>query len=250
MTLFFRNCSFLLIIGLLFSSCQKKMHLVKGEPKYYTIDEDVDNATSQNIEQLLTPYKEEYNRTMNDVIGQAAITLSKGKPESTLGNFIADLLYEKANQYAPVKVDFAFQNYGGIRISDLAKGDITRSKVYELMPFDNLLVIVACDAEIIEQMMEKMSASGGWPVSKSINLTIQDRKPKEYTIGGAPLDRSKIYHVAMPDYIAHGGDGSKYLQPLKKYETGKFIRDLIIEYIEEQEAPLNLKLDGRIKVEK
>jgi 2',3'-cyclic-nucleotide 2'-phosphodiesterase (5'-nucleotidase family) len=45
-----------------------------------------------------------------------------------------------AEQKFGKKVDAAFINYGGIR-SYIAKGEITVGKIYELMPFDNLIVL-------------------------------------------------------------------------------------------------------------
>ena len=55
-------------------------------------------------------------------------------------------------------VDFAVINYGGMRIPAIPKGPITRGKIFELMPFDNLLVVVRLDVSILTQFINHMAA--------------------------------------------------------------------------------------------
>ena len=54
---------------------------------------------------------------------------------------MADLCEEMIKRQS-LNVDFVVLNYGGLRIQSMAAGPITMSKVYELMPFDNTLVVV------------------------------------------------------------------------------------------------------------
>ena len=75
---------------------------------------------------------------MNTVIGFSTIGLTKKLPESGLGNLIADAMKEMAQKKYATKVDAAFVNYGGIR-SYIPKGEITIGKIFEIMPFDNLI---------------------------------------------------------------------------------------------------------------
>ncbi len=69
-------------------------------------------------------------------IGRNARTLTRGRGgESTLGDLVADAMRAEA------KADMAFTNSGGLR-ADLPAGTITRGSVYEVIPFDNTLVMV------------------------------------------------------------------------------------------------------------
>jgi len=239
----------LLAFSILFASCTKKIHLVKSDPRYYVVNQESNAQSSDALNSLLSPYQEMYAKTMNDVIGEAGVTLKKGKPESTLGNWISDLLLDKANQYAGVPVDIAIQNYGGIRIPELAKGDITRAKVYELMPFDNMLVIVVCPGEKLQLYLNNIAASGGIPASSTLQMKIKDGKPTDVRIGGKPFDPNATYNIALPDYVANGGDRADFLVDLQRFDTGKFIRDMILESVEEHKGPIQVKLDGRITKE-
>ena len=51
-------------------------------------------------------------------------------------------------------------------------------------------------------------------------------------IKGKPFDIKKSYRVALPDYTANGGDRCKFLKEEPQIDNDKMIRDLIIEYFE------------------
>ncbi|MEO1714912.1 MAG: 5'-nucleotidase, partial [Bacteroidota bacterium] len=102
---------------------------------------------------LITDYRGQLEAEMNTVIGTIAQSLTLQKPESSLGNWMADVLLEKATFYSKRPVDFALQNYGGIRISELPAGPLTRGKIYELMPFDNQLVILDLPGDIVDTLV-------------------------------------------------------------------------------------------------
>jgi len=81
-------------------------------------------------------------------------------------------------------------------------------------------------------------------------MVIEEGKAKEVRINGQRIDPEKEYQVAMPDYVANGGDSSSFLLDLPQNDTGVFMRDVVIEYIKEKTAagePLRFPVDGRIK---
>lgn len=44
-----------------------------------------------------------------------------------------------------------------------------------------------------------------------------------------PIDTNRIYKVATLDYVANGGDDMKCLIPLTRIQTGKILRNMLIE---------------------
>jgi 2',3'-cyclic-nucleotide 2'-phosphodiesterase (5'-nucleotidase family) len=90
---------------------------------------------------MMKPYSDSVNKNMNDVVGIVEKTLEKKTPEGTLGNFMADAFLVMAKEKYNTQVDASFMNSGGIRLNQLPAGIITRAKIFELMPFDNLLVL-------------------------------------------------------------------------------------------------------------
>lgn len=68
--------------------------------------------------------------------------------------------------------DFAVFNTGGLR-RPLPLGNITRGDVFELMPFENELVILTMNGEAVKKLVNFIATKGGAPVS-GLRLRIQD----------------------------------------------------------------------------
>ena len=90
---------------------------------------------------------------MDLVLAENETELIKAQSEGTLGNFIADALLQKGIDYAYHPIDFAIVNNGGIRLPSLPSGNITVGKIYELMPFDNMIVVLKVSGNIVQQLM-------------------------------------------------------------------------------------------------
>ncbi|MEW5818906.1 MAG: 5'-nucleotidase C-terminal domain-containing protein, partial [Cyanobacteriota bacterium] len=68
-------------------------------------------------------------------------------------------------------------------------------------------------------------------------------------VNGKPLNYKKDYRVAIPDFMVDGGDGFiTFLNAKDIVYTDVFLTDVVKEYISKH-SPLNIKPDGRIKVE-
>jgi len=245
---FFKNSlialSFFLLIG-----CKPTYHLATIKTGYTTISDSM-SAGDAGMDSLLVPYRKVLDAQMNEIVGHTSELMGKAKPESKLTNLLADILREAAETANGQKVDFAILNYGGIRLPTLPKGEITMGKLYELCPFDNQLVVVKLDGSQVIQMMGMIASSGGWPVSKELRLEISKKKPVNITINNVPIDNKKQYLVAMPDYVANGGDNFSFLTNSIQVATGIYLRDAIIDYfknLEKQNIPVTSTVDGRIK---
>lgn len=242
--------SLLLILGILFSQCAPKIHVASAEVKGYEISDEVAD-TDAAMTSVIAPYKAQLDEKMNEVIGQVAKTMEKGKPESTLGNWVSDAIFEMANQrLSNRKVDFAVQNYGGIRIGAVSKGPLTVGKIYELMPFDNLVAIVEMPGYLVDSLVQRFAQNGGWPVSKELTFIIEGNIAHSIAINGQSLSNDQTYLVAMPDYIANGGDQINYLKDLKRKDLDYLIRDALIDFARQTTAngsDISGNEDGRIK---
>ncbi len=166
---------------------------------------------------------------MNVVIAKLAVDLEKKRPEGPLGNFVADGMKIMAEKYYGVIVDAAFVNYGGIRLPVLKAGSVTRGKVYELMPFDNIVIIQKLKGNVLQQFLDLIAADGGWP-SAGITMQIKEKKAVNVMIGGKPLDMSDVYTIANTDYVANGGDDAAMLRVVPQLNNGLLFRDALIEY--------------------
>lgn len=232
---------------LFFIACQPQTHFVKSDNHYQEIkDAEGEDAS---ITEMIAPYKKEVEKEMNTVIGKAANTLTKVQPESTLGNWATDLVHQKCEDYLKRKIDFAVLNYGGLRIPSLPKGSITKGKIFELMPFDNLLVVVEIKGKDLPALFNHIVAKGGWPISKQVKITGHRDKAVDVRINGRKVENDRTYSFATNNYIANGGDDCSFLKDKKQIATGVLFRDAIIEYVEEETKAgraLDAKLEKRI----
>lgn len=197
---------------------------------------------------MLRPYREEVHKTMNDVVGVADISLDKKQPECTLGNFMVDAFLIMAREKYNTKVDAAFLNFGGMRLTQLPAGNVTTGKIYELMPFDNLLILQKLKGDVLQQFLDLTASKGGWPVA-GITMQINNRKAVNVMVGGKPLDPDAIYTTVNSDFLANGGDNADMLRNVPQITNGYLMRDALFDYIRKLKSEgknINAMLENRV----
>ena len=239
----------LFLTCLLFLSCSKVIHIANTLPASTKIEETSAIEPDAEIVSMINDYSEELDKEMNQVIGIGAKDLMKEKPESTLGNWMADIIHKKSEAYYGKSIDMALVNYGGIRIPTLPQGEITKRTMFELMPFDNMLVVLHVDAATMQELFERMAGYGGWPISHQVKYIINEGKPENITIHGKPLEENKIYTIALSDFIADGGDKCFFFKDKKRDMLGKLFRDALIEGVQDLQAErkqVDAEVEGRV----
>ncbi|MBT8232717.1 MAG: hypothetical protein HKO66_05665 [Saprospiraceae bacterium] len=240
---------YLFLIAFSLGACvTQKQHVADADITYLRANDDVEGS-DKDIETLVASYRNQVEEEMNTEIGYMPETLKKGKPNSNMGNWFCDALLDLSNQYYDKEVDFALQNYGGLRIPTIPKGNLTKNTIFELMPFDNKLVIINVKGDIVQMICDNMADSNGAPVSHTVSFRIEDDKAVDIKIKGEALDLSKTYIVGLPDYVANGGGGSTFLRGIQQFDTGIFIREGVIQYLEqlkERGEPITINNTKRI----
>ena len=243
------NKSIYLLIFLVFTSCKVWHTAEENGQKIQVETEAIEEDTE--IAAMIAPYKTQLDAEMNVVIGTNKEDMTKGKPESLLTNWTADAIQAMTNQYyTNGTVDFAVSNYGGIRIPVVAAGDITRGKIFELMPFDNMTVVIEMTDTTVMKLFNHMADDNGWPISSNVSYEIKEQKPQNILINGKPIESGKTYKVSISDYLANGGDRCYFLEEGKREDLGVLIRDILIENVEKETAAgkkIGSQLDGRLK---
>lgn len=248
----FQHFVFVLLFVFSFVSC-KVYHEAKTEQELLRITSDSDIAQDEEVKELILPYKQQLDAKMNQVIGVCAKELTKKLPESTLGNWASDAVLAQCNKQSKRPLDFAFVNYGGLRIPSIPKGEITTGKIFELMPFDNAMVILETDGHVVQQLFQSIAKRGGWPVSKGVVCTIsKNGELKSVLINGQPLDVNRKYRIGLSDYIANGGDKCSFFKGIPMEETGLKLRDAFLQQVKDTQAKgakINATIEGRIVIE-
>jgi len=213
------------------------------------IEEDVELLT------MLQPYVDQVESILSEVIGHAEGTFFNKdvrNRETALGNIIADSMLWRTERLG---VDFAIQNGGGIR-SDLPKGPITMKLVYEILPFDNSVVVLTLKGSDVQSLFDHIatisSGQGAFPqVSEGLSFTINRvaRRCENILINGNPIDPDRTYKIATNSYLAGGGDGYKtLLNAVGKYDSSMLQRDVFAEYIKYLGGSLRPKETGRFSI--
>ncbi len=221
---------FSLFIALLVSSC-KTLFPVKANADLIKIEKPSTADTA--LISFYKPYKDSLDKMMQIKIAELETDLYKKQPESTLGNLIADILFAETKQHLKLPVDFSVMNYGGIRVSSLAKGNLMINDAYLISPFDNYLVLQKLSGMQVQAICDSLALKGGWPVS-GISFEIKNKKAQHIQIQHQALDLSKTYTMATIDYVANGGDGMALLKAVPQMATGVLFRDAIIDYWKQQ----------------
>lgn len=237
---------FALLLGL--GACHSTTHIVKSNRTTYPINakSKVDSA----IIKTYLPYKNSLDQEMSRVIGYSEVELTKTSdlPESVIGNFFADAVANQVKKIVP-QVDFVFPTTkGGIR-NDVAKGPITVAQVFEMMPFENQLVLFELKGTDVAKILKIIAASNGQPVA-GLSMKIQDKQAKDVIINGQAFDINKTYRVVTSDYIGNGGDETQgFNDPISRNNIGLLVRDALLKEVTEIQAAgakIKTKLDGRI----
>ena len=162
-------------------------------------------------------------------------------------NWASDALWEAAKKVYDGRVDIAIVNMGGMRCSWPA-GPITRGNVFELMPFDNRLVVPTLKGEDVLSLCESFAQYGGQGVA-GMRVTIIDGRVADVQIGGKALNTKARYTVATSDYLSGGAD---HMDALARYvdlwNSDLLIRELYLEAVREQDT-IRAAVDGRMTIQ-
>ncbi|WP_372639380.1 5'-nucleotidase C-terminal domain-containing protein [Ancylomarina sp.] len=223
-----------------------------------SIDSSLDQQALQDTAfiNMINHYKIGLDSQMNHLVSETSEAMMSGKPESLLSNYIADAMLAIGNKYCQDNklghvVDLSIINNGGLRTS-LPKGNISTGKLFELLPFENKLVIIGMKGSDLKNVLKYLAAKNGEGVS-GIKMGIKDRKVVDVKIGGKAIDLNKIYHLISIDYLVNGGDG---MNSFDKRENFRHIhmklREAIIEHAKvlyQSGIGIKSELDGRIYYE-
>lgn len=233
------------------ASCKKApQHLSRIEGKLITVDTTV--SYSPQIDSIITPYKTKLDAEMQKILAYAPTDLYKdrSKPETNIGNFMADLCYDRGNslftKQTQKTIDFCLLNFGGIR-AGIPKGPVSLRNAFEVMPFENSMVVVEMRYEKIQELLEYLAKSeSAHPISKQLHLVFNNGILSSAKLNKKALDPKRTYFVLTSDYLQHGGDHMDFFKdPIHLYNLDYKIRAAIIDELTGIDT-IRAKIDGRV----
>ena len=224
------------------------------------------------VASILRDYDVQVKKLRDSRIGETAVELRKGGKDDLLANLAADAMRSGAG--GGLKANFAFQNSGGLRISEIPAGPITFGQIFDLYPFDNQQVVVSLPANQVRNALEAVLHAGKGPLRVSgMRYTIDWEKFQARELKDAPpgaivtkivdentgnvLCETKActasecqstcaqgtFTVAVTDFLANGGDGLVMLKDAPKQIGSVLARDIIVAFVKEHQ-PLTAQLLG------
>ncbi len=149
-----------------------------------------------------------------EVVGRATADVSSRGDDAAAYHFVADAVRET------YKVDVELENAGGVR-APLVAGDVTRADLVTMDPFDNTVVLFKASGAQIKEILARHA-----PHVSGIRYRLVDGKLDEATIGGHPIDDSRVYTGATNSYFAGFA-----LKGIPQEPTGRLRVDVVTAYL-------------------
>ena len=227
-----------------------------------------ENKKLENIEPIL----DEIWQTKSDIIeddgGKALYTKFDNKLKPILGELIGtasgEFTHERSEKGSNTLLgawasevqrivghaDIAIQNGGGLRRT-LAAGNITVGDLYEIMPFDNYLVVFDLPGSEIKKAIDHGIVNpnitdgqfAGLRVEYDGKKPFESRVTKITLLDGTPLDMNKTYKVVVNDFMFMGGDAYDFSKASNIVETYIPIRDCLIDEIKKAKTIIPVPVD-------
>jgi 2',3'-cyclic-nucleotide 2'-phosphodiesterase (5'-nucleotidase family) len=161
-------------------------------------------------------YEARLSKEIETVVGTSTSPLDASNQrltrETALGNLIADALREDLN------ADVGLSNAGGARGNRVyPAGPLTRWTLLSIHPFGNIACKLSVSGRVLrEALVHGVSmlpiGNGRFPQLSGVTMKVDptaagENRVTDIRVNGQPLDLSRTYTVALPDFVMSGGDG-------------------------------------------
>jgi 5'-nucleotidase/UDP-sugar diphosphatase len=219
---------------------------------------DVASNPSPEVSALVKEVQDSINEEYTRVIGVCEFDQTRDPcpVENVLGDWITDAMRWKTG------AQIAFQNSGGIR-ADITTGPITTADVYEVSPFNNVLVMFELTSQQIKEVLE-CDVERGWDRLQVSGIKYRHYPKEARPLGqrvnyvgvngealvdkGEVLHPDKIFTVVTNDYVV-GQAKDKYFDfsVSDPRDTGFPLNQVLVEWLEQNEV-LRCKIEERIQI--
>ncbi len=201
----------------------------------------------KETQDVVRPGVERAEKELGKVVGRLSVNATRGDAGSNLvGNLVTDAMRDY------FQADFAIQNLGGLR-ADIPSGDVTSREVFNVLPFENDLVVAKVPGALLRRIVERKVAGGGSGICISGGeITFNPGRPDgervcKFLIGGQPLDPERKYRVAISSYLMAGNSGLDMLAavPEADVEQTRITDAETLERYFEKYSPVRPRIDER-----
>ena len=223
----------------------------KSNVEFQRIDINNDIQPDKNVEDFIKPYTQKVNKDLDSVLAFSPknYTKKEGRFNTAIGNFMADVVLKESQPIfknrTGLNIDMVLLNYGGIR-STIPEGPITTRTAYEVMPFENEVIIATLKGEQIFELIDYLVKSKKPHPISGLKIELDaNRNVNKASINNKEIDLNTSYNVATSDYLYRGGDRMDFFSKHEKsYPLDYKIRNVLIDYFKKIDT-LDFETDDR-----
>ena len=238
------------------ASCKKETStLSRIDAKLIKIDSTL--TTIDSIETYIAPYRKRINEVLDSTLAYAPKLITKeiGTYNTAAGNLMADIVLSEANPIFKSRngkeIDFVLLNHGGIR-SIISSGNVSARTAYEVMPFENSIVVVELSGKsVLEMVGFLINSKRAHPIAGMQIILDRTNQLKSLKIQNEPFIEKRNYFVATSDYLVTGGDDMGFFRDtLNSINTDYMIRNAMIDYFKKVDTVKSVIDDRFYKLKK
>ncbi len=189
-----------------------------------------------SMKSFLKPFKKSGDKTLLVKVGSTEVKLEGDRAvvrnqETNLGNLVTEAYRAKFN------ADLGLANSGGVRDS-IKAGDITYETVLTVLPFGNDIVTVKLTGKDLKNYLTRVLAeltpgSGSYPQFAGLeaDFNAKTKQFRKLVVANKPLEAKRIYIIALPSFVAKGGDKWPDLSSFGLQSYGFMDADVLREYL-------------------
>jgi 2',3'-cyclic-nucleotide 2'-phosphodiesterase (5'-nucleotidase family) len=223
---FLKNITLALLLAL--ASCNTAYRASGVQYDYVRITPELPKDSA--LIRLTQSYRDSLHRSMSEVLGIADAPMERTQPSGSLNDFITDAILYMAKEKMDPRVSIGVMNYSGVRLYNIPAGPITRGTVFELMPFDNQLLVQGVKGSVLQQFLDATAKERGWPLA-GVTMQIKEGKAVNVRIAGQPINPEQTYYMAITDFVVNVDPVGAVLRQLPVQNTGYLVRDAIMDYV-------------------
>lgn len=207
-------------------------------------------ADAPDVAALIARYHAQADPQLDRPIAELRVPLDTRdslirREPASVGTFVAGIMRERMG------ADVGLMNAGGIRGNRvIPSGPLSEHDVATLLPFRNTVALLEVDGAALRAILERSvetlpQPNGRFLQTAGLDYTMDVGRPAgsrilSASIGGSPLDPTRRYRVAVPDFLARGGDGYVLLTQalaLVPSEDGPGLIEIVVEALERGASP-------------
>ncbi len=204
-------------------NCFTGMHVYEIKPNKQQVFFDT------TVSELLSLYNDSLKIKTEEIVIENEFPLSKSLPESTLGNWVTDAALHIAGKNK--RIDACIINYGSIGKDYIPPGPVRRKDFYELIPYENKLVLVSVSGSLLKTICDSIAQINGIPVA-GISFVIDSGKATKIKVKNQEVNDYLLYTILVNDYLLSNRTFAPLIGKMNFQSTGISLRNALFQYTE------------------